>query len=94
MKTSFFNIAALAFTAISGVTAGPAPNGMSVEISERDGVLEVREVPRSEAGIQCRECVHLGGRCTIGDGSCYASEHASQEHSLTLLYDDGVSSGS
>ncbi|KAH7243638.1 uncharacterized protein BKA55DRAFT_692799 [Fusarium redolens] len=77
MKTAFFNIAALAFTAISGTIANPAPNGMAVDISERDGVLEVREVPRAEAGIQCRECVHLGGRCTIGDGSCYASEHAS-----------------
>ncbi|EXM04683.1 hypothetical protein NOF04DRAFT_18642 [Fusarium oxysporum II5] len=76
MKTVFFNIAALALT-ISGVFANPAPNRMAVDISERDGVLEVREVPRAEAGIQCRECVHLGGRCTIGDGSCYASEHAS-----------------
>jgi hypothetical protein len=44
MKTAFFNIAALAFTAISGTIANPAPNGMAVDISERDGVLEVREV--------------------------------------------------
>ncbi|KLP13427.1 Uncharacterized protein LW94_11946 [Fusarium fujikuroi] len=43
MKTAFFNIAALALT-ISGVFANPAPNGMAVDISERDGVLEVREV--------------------------------------------------
>ncbi|KAF5237892.1 hypothetical protein FAUST_5844 [Fusarium austroamericanum] len=44
MKTAFFNIAALAFVAISGTAANPAPAGMSVEISEGDGVLQVREV--------------------------------------------------
>uniref|UniRef100_A0A4E9EBI9 Uncharacterized protein n=1 Tax=Gibberella zeae TaxID=5518 RepID=A0A4E9EBI9_GIBZA len=75
--TTFFNIAVLAFAAISGTAANPAPVGMSVDISERDDALEVREVPRSKAGIQCREYLHLGGRCTIGDGSCYGFEHAS-----------------
>ncbi|KAJ4267549.1 hypothetical protein NW762_003656 [Fusarium torreyae] len=44
MKTAFFNIAALAFATISGAVANPAPNGMAVDISERDGVLEIREV--------------------------------------------------
>jgi hypothetical protein len=44
MKTAFFSIAALAFAAISGAAANPAPMGMSVDIFERDGVLEVREV--------------------------------------------------
>ncbi|KAF5990067.1 hypothetical protein FBULB1_298 [Fusarium bulbicola] len=43
MKTAFFNIAALSLT-LSGVFANPAPNGMAVDISERDGVFEVREV--------------------------------------------------
>jgi hypothetical protein len=44
MKTAFFSITDLAFAAISGTAANPAPMGMSVDISERDGVLEVREV--------------------------------------------------
>ena len=44
MKTYFCNIAALACATSSGAAANPAPNGMAVDISERDGVLEVREV--------------------------------------------------
>lgn len=44
MKTTSYNIAALVFAAVFGATANPAPMGMSVDISERDGVLEVREI--------------------------------------------------
>ncbi|KAH7242811.1 hypothetical protein BKA59DRAFT_494991 [Fusarium tricinctum] len=77
MKTVIYNNTALVFAAVSGAAANPAPMGMSINISDRDVVLEVCQVPRAEGGIQCRECVHLGGRCTIGDGSCYSSEHAS-----------------
>ncbi|KAM0185391.1 hypothetical protein ACHAPA_009800 [Fusarium lateritium] len=47
MKTTYFNIIALAFAAIAGAAANPAPMGMSVDIFERDGVLEVREVVKS-----------------------------------------------
>ncbi|KAM0206437.1 hypothetical protein ACHAQD_012448 [Fusarium lateritium] len=47
MKTTYFNIIALAFAAIAGAAANPAPMGMSVDIFERDGVLEVREVVSS-----------------------------------------------
>ncbi|KAF4452442.1 hypothetical protein F53441_4722 [Fusarium austroafricanum] len=43
MKTTFFNVA-LALTAISTAVANPAPMQMGVDIQERDGVLEVREV--------------------------------------------------
>jgi hypothetical protein len=44
MKTTSYNIATLVFAAVFGAAANPAPRGMSVDISEYDGVLEVREV--------------------------------------------------
>ncbi|KND91879.1 hypothetical protein TOPH_03596 [Tolypocladium ophioglossoides CBS 100239] len=79
MKTNFLAIAALAFATISGAAANPAGLPMGVEITERDGMTLVREVSHEHLGVEkrCRECVHLGGRCTIGDGSCYGAEHGS-----------------
>ncbi|POR36801.1 Uncharacterized protein TPAR_03005 [Tolypocladium paradoxum] len=72
MKTNFLTIAALAFATISGAAANLAGLPMGVEITERDGMTLVREVSHEHPGVEkrCREYVHLGGRCTIGDGSC------------------------
>ncbi|KAF5012034.1 hypothetical protein FDECE_1893 [Fusarium decemcellulare] len=44
MKTAFLAVIALAFTAVTGAAANPASLPMGIDISERDGVLEVREV--------------------------------------------------
>lgn len=36
--------------------------------------------PRSLLGSEapaCRQCVHVGGQCKVGDGSCYEKERAS-----------------
>lgn len=37
-----------------------------------------RPKPHQGLGVEkrCNNCVHSGGRCTVGDGNCYGSEHA------------------
>ncbi|EGX96247.1 hypothetical protein CCM_00902 [Cordyceps militaris CM01] len=79
MKVNFLTLAAMALANIPGAAAAPADAPMGIEITERDGVTLIREVPHGRLGVdkRCRQCVHLGNRCTIGDGSCYASEHGS-----------------
>ncbi|KLU90782.1 hypothetical protein MAPG_10633 [Magnaporthiopsis poae ATCC 64411] len=74
------NLVLLAATALGSLAvANPAPMAMGVEVLEQNGSLMVREVATSHAPVEkrCRECVHVGGHCTIGHGSCYAKERAS-----------------
>lgn len=71
MKTAFIIIA----SAIFGAMATPAPSQMGIEVVRRDGLTMVREVPRALSRA-CTNCVHVGGECTIGEGNCYATEHA------------------
>ncbi|KAL8407540.1 hypothetical protein RB594_006384 [Gaeumannomyces avenae] len=74
------NLILMAATALGALAvANPAPMAMGVEVLEQDGSLMVREVITEGAPKEkrCRECVHVGNRCTIGDGSCYAKEQAS-----------------
>ncbi|KAL9126062.1 MAG: hypothetical protein Q9175_007975 [Cornicularia normoerica] len=73
MQTTFFIIVSMA---IFGAMANPAPSPMGIEVIRRDGLTMVREVPRS-LGRRCTNCVHVGGACTIGEGNCMTSEHAS-----------------
>ncbi|RDA85542.1 hypothetical protein CP532_3326 [Ophiocordyceps camponoti-leonardi (nom. inval.)] len=74
MKSTSILSAIIAMAVTSAATPGPLP--MGVEIVERDGQTFVREVPHQLLGrgieARCRNCVGQGGRCTIGDGSCYA----------------------
>ncbi|KAM3501149.1 hypothetical protein MY11210_009416 [Beauveria gryllotalpidicola] len=79
MISKILTVTTFALAALFSVAANPSPLPMGVEITERDGMTFVREVAHEELGVEkrCRECVHLGGRCTIGDGSCYAREHGS-----------------
>ncbi|KAM3529779.1 hypothetical protein MY4038_005230 [Beauveria bassiana] len=79
MMSKILTVTTLALAVLFSVAANPSPLPMGVEITERDGMTFVREVAHEELGVEkrCRECVHLGGRCTIGHGSCYAREHAS-----------------
>ncbi|KAF4437911.1 NLS2 [Fusarium austroafricanum] len=79
MKTT--GILSLLFTSMAAtVIASPNAMPMGVEVVERDGKTIVREVPhallesRGDLAPRCRECVGQGGRCTIGDGSCYAED--------------------
>ncbi|KAK2616664.1 hypothetical protein QQS21_000487 [Conoideocrella luteorostrata] len=62
--------------AVSNATPSSLP--MGVEITEQDGITVVREVPHEllSRGLQprCRECVGQGGKCTVGDGSCYKED--------------------
>ncbi|KAJ3534250.1 hypothetical protein NM208_g7612 [Fusarium decemcellulare] len=53
MKTAFLAVIALEFTAVPGGAANSASLPMGIDISERDGVLEVREVARGKVGMQC-----------------------------------------
>ncbi|KAM0794744.1 hypothetical protein BDR22DRAFT_894894 [Usnea florida] len=73
MKTALFIIA----SAIFGAMANPAPSAMGIEVVRRDGLTIVREVPRALSSRSCTNCVHVGGACTIGEGNCMTSEHAS-----------------
>ncbi|KAK1833941.1 hypothetical protein QBC39DRAFT_369570 [Podospora conica] len=62
-------------------TLAHAATPMSIEVYEENGKTVVREVPgTSLANVDaafCTNCVHVGGRCNIGEGNCYASEKAS-----------------
>ncbi|RCI14844.1 hypothetical protein L249_6709 [Ophiocordyceps polyrhachis-furcata BCC 54312] len=74
MKPTSILSAIITMAVTCAATPGPLP--MGVEIVERDGQTFVREVPHQLLGrgieARCRNCVGQGGRCTIGDGSCYA----------------------
>ncbi|TLS26230.1 hypothetical protein PpBr36_05043 [Pyricularia pennisetigena] len=74
-----FALLLVAMQAISVAAAGPADLPMGVEVRQEHGSLVVREVSVEGTGLEkrCRECVHVGNRCTIGHGSCYAKEKAS-----------------
>ncbi|QPG95505.1 hypothetical protein C2857_000994 [Epichloe festucae Fl1] len=77
MKTTgVLGIVITASAAISSVSSHALP--MGVEIVERHGITMVREVPHELLGRdvapRCRECVGQGGRCTVGDGSCYKED--------------------
>ncbi|KAM3085731.1 hypothetical protein ACMFMG_002796 [Clarireedia jacksonii] len=75
MQTSFIIATTLAI--FGAAIAGPAPSPMGIEvIRQENGVTMVREVARSLTERSCTGCVHVGGQCTIGEGNCYASEHA------------------
>ncbi|KAH8845364.1 hypothetical protein MCOR27_002450 [Pyricularia oryzae] len=78
MKTTF-TLLLIAMQAISLAAAGPTDLPLGVEVREEHGSLVVREVSSEGTGLEkrCRECVHVGDRCTIGHGSCYAREQAS-----------------
>ncbi|OAA53907.1 hypothetical protein SPI_09114 [Niveomyces insectorum RCEF 264] len=97
MKSNFLAIAALAFAAVSGAAATPASLPMGIEVTEQNGTTVVREVSHESLGLEkrCRECKHTGEGCTIGDGSCYAREHASctwcGNHCKSICIPDGDS---
>ncbi|KAI0129661.1 hypothetical protein BJ170DRAFT_692334 [Xylariales sp. AK1849] len=74
MQTTSFIIASMA---IFGAMANPAPSPMGIEVIRQNGVTVVREVAHSLSGRSCTNCVHVGGACTIGEGNCMTSEHAS-----------------
>ncbi|KAG9514618.1 hypothetical protein KCV07_g7983, partial [Aureobasidium melanogenum] len=73
MKNTFI----LTSMAIIGALATTIPSQMGIEVIRRDGEVMVREVPRDLNKRACTNCVHVGGECTIGEGNCYSSEHAS-----------------
>ncbi|KAK2600089.1 hypothetical protein QQS21_005175 [Conoideocrella luteorostrata] len=78
MKTSAIVSILTAMATVS--VASPSALPMGVEVVERDGMTIVREVPHELLGrdlkSRCRECVGQGGKCTIGDGSCFAENPA------------------
>ncbi|KAL7619446.1 hypothetical protein AAE478_009985 [Parahypoxylon ruwenzoriense] len=97
MKATFVSLALSTLAAVGGAIAGPSPLPMGVEVFERDGVTHVREVPHEALQLdkRCRECKNVGERCTIGDGSCKADQHASctwcGNHCKSICVPDGVS---
>ncbi|KAK1749431.1 hypothetical protein QBC47DRAFT_441789 [Echria macrotheca] len=77
MKNVFVTIALVALSALSNAAPpDPAAVPIGIEIYEENGMTRVREVA-SELGALCTNCVHVGGRCNIGEGNCYGTEKAS-----------------
>ncbi|KAI8949443.1 hypothetical protein F4801DRAFT_580406 [Xylaria longipes] len=70
MKTTFFTISTVVFTALLGTAPAIA---MGIEFVERDGITVVREATNT---IACTDCVPAGGQCVIGAGNCMTSKKA------------------
>ena len=91
MQTTFLIVASMAIFGAMANPA-PSPMGIEVirrdgltmirevvSFSDIDK-LQSRWLTRSQAhglGKRCTNCVHVGGACTIGEGNCMTSEHAS-----------------